>query len=330
MSSFQHFVCSECREEIPYALRRGPTDLTLRPIVARQCPRCGWTCCFRCDPIFDGAKEAHNCPGCGQFRLVWLFIEGEPDCWVRGGLRDQWEKNRQSGRWVAIRKALIARSWREERRVGVPPKSFPPTGDPYVDDSLTLQYQEVYDDRRSEDVPEMRKVVSLGNEGRIDEAIKLAESLLSKYADWDFVYVWLGFLHTERGEYDKTRAVLKDGLKKSKKKYSLFNSLGRTELKAQRLTEAVRWWIQSVLSQTTIGDHGDYEPFLYLAYVSQFFGLSQVALLLFQKVDAIRQIRLVESAQQDLYKLVSSQGTESMRRALIELNNRYLSKKTPS
>jgi len=29
----------------------------------------------------------------------------------------------------------------------------------------------------------------------------------------------------------------------------------------------------------------------------------------------------------DLYKLVNSQGTESMRRALIELHNRYLSKK---
>jgi len=217
----------------------------------------------------------------------------------------------------------------EKRRIGVHLKSFPPTGDPYVDDCLTLQYQEVYDDRQFGDIPEMKEVASLGNAGRIDEAMNLAESLLPKYPDLDIVYGWLEFLHNKRGEYDKARAVLKDGLKKSKRKYTMLYYLGETELEARRLPEAVRWWIQSVLSQISIGEYINHNPFLYLAYVSQFFGLNQVALLLFQKVDVIPSggTRLVRTAQLDLYKLVNSQGTESMRRALIELHNRYLSKK---
>lgn len=220
----------------------------------------------------------------------------------------------------------------EKRRIGVHLKSFPPTGDPYVDDCLTLQYQEVYDDRQFGDIPEMKEVASLGNAGRIDEAMNLAESLLPKYPDLDIVYGWLEILHNKRGEYDKARAVLKDGLKKSKRKYTMLYYLGKTELEARRLPEAVRWWIQSVLSQISIGEYINHNPFLYLAYVSQFVGLDHVASLLFQKVDVIPHggTRLTRNAQLDIYKLVNSQRTVSMSRALMELYNRYLRKNITS
>jgi hypothetical protein len=102
------FVCSECGENIVNALQPGPMDLTMRPIVARQCT-CGWTCCFRCDPTYDQSENAHKCPQCGQFRSEWRLIEGEPDRWIDGGLMDQWKKDRQSDRWVDIRSALAIR-----------------------------------------------------------------------------------------------------------------------------------------------------------------------------------------------------------------------------
>lgn len=221
-------------------------------------------------------------------------------------------------------------------KIMVPPPPPPPPS-PTIDASfvnrcLTLQYQEDREDRNWGDIPEMRNVASLGNAGRIDEATRLAESLLPRYPDHYFVYYWLGYLGMRQEAYDNARAALGDGLKKCRSKHSLCQELGEIELKARNLPEAVYWWTQSILLQNSVGTREDYNPFLYLAYVAQFLGLSHVASELFQIVDSIRfgQVRLSGTAASDLRQLVTSQSNESMREMLTELYNRHLAPPPPA
>jgi hypothetical protein len=124
LSDAQRFVCSECGEEIPNAVRYEPPDLTMRCSgVARQCS-CGWTCCMRCDPTYDQPDNGHDCPRCGRRRSGWvqwepyshmsdvsgwIQIDGDTDRWFEGGLWKRWKEDRESDRWTTIRRDLAKR-----------------------------------------------------------------------------------------------------------------------------------------------------------------------------------------------------------------------------
>ena len=117
-------TCSECGEEIPDAVQSDPLDMTMNRFsgVARQCS-CGWTCCFRCDPIYDRSETGHECPQCKTFRQGnnyydpataqvtrngWTLLDGDPKRWSTEQ-HDQWKKDRQSERWINIRRDLATR-----------------------------------------------------------------------------------------------------------------------------------------------------------------------------------------------------------------------------
>jgi len=123
-SDAQKFVCSECGEEIPHAIRYEPPDMTMRcAVIARQCS-CGWTCCSRCDPTHNQPENGHKCQKCGKFRTGWVSwdphsnlvdragwtqIDGERDYWFKGGLYKKWRGDRELDRWTAIRRDLAKR-----------------------------------------------------------------------------------------------------------------------------------------------------------------------------------------------------------------------------
>ena len=124
LSDAQKFICSECGEEIPNAIRYEPPDLTMRCSgIARQCS-CGWTCCMRCDPSYDQPDNEHDCPQCGRRRTGWVHwdphrnmidrsgwtqIDGDTEIWIKGGLWKRWKEDRDSDRWVTLRRALAKR-----------------------------------------------------------------------------------------------------------------------------------------------------------------------------------------------------------------------------
>ena len=117
-------TCSECGEVIPDAVQSNPLDMTMNIFsgIARQCS-CGWTCCFRCDPVYDRSETGHECPQCKTFRAGfnyynphtaqitrngWIQIDGDPKRWTTKQ-HEQWKKDRQSERWTNIRMELATR-----------------------------------------------------------------------------------------------------------------------------------------------------------------------------------------------------------------------------
>ena len=79
---------------------------------------------MRCDPTYDQPDNGHNCPQCGQRRTEWVHwdphrnmvdrsgwtqIDGDADHWLKGGLWRRWKEDRDSDRWVTLRRALAKR-----------------------------------------------------------------------------------------------------------------------------------------------------------------------------------------------------------------------------
>jgi tetratricopeptide (TPR) repeat protein len=215
-----------------------------------------------------------------------------------------------------------------EKRIGTLPKTeqsvaetiqlsiTPPTGDPYVDSCLTLGFTEVVDGREWNEYPELLEVMELVNSYRIEEGLDLAISIREEYSDFDHVYRWLALAYGKQGDYQKARQTLKEGLRNCLRKYHLCNYLALIEYEVGDLVEANRWWIQSLLLQETYEEYGDYQPFLYLAYVSQALGMITLSQRLFTQSDRIRQLRLVQKAAIAISKMAREQGGPSIVRTL--------------
>jgi hypothetical protein len=97
----------------------------------------------------------------------------------------------------------------------------------------------------------------------------------------------------------------------------------RCEWKARNAKEALYWWAQAVHCRESIKDYADESPYLYLHYVADGLGLSDVAAALIERVDRIRHsIRLNATPAADLRDLVRQQMTPGMRNVLVGLRER--------
>jgi hypothetical protein len=197
----------------------------------------------------------------------------------------------------------------------------------YVDNCITLQYSEIVDERVWDSVPEIH---DLGDGSKLsgDEKKKLAESLVSKYSDLDYLYSWRAIFYKRKENYEKAKTVLIEGLEISKRKYNLYMELGETEYYSNNILEAVRWWIQSILSQKSIGmtDRASYNSFLYLAYICKRLDISHIELELLKEVDsrAYGQIRLTDIEANNIYSLVDQEDkSDLIRKALSALYDRF-------
>jgi tetratricopeptide (TPR) repeat protein len=201
------------------------------------------------------------------------------------------------------------------------------TGDAYVDDCFYIEFEEFGESRAWFEMPEAKPIPQMGNSGRVEEALRLAQPLRDKHNDFDFAYYWLAALYGKQGRYGDARSSLMEGLRLAKSKYSLCSMMGDTEWELDGLPEAVKWWIRSVVIQISVGKIKLFTPFLYLASVAEQLGLGRTSSRLTQYADrtSSSEIRLDPDVVERLYADTRRQGTESMRRAIELLDREFLS-----
>jgi tetratricopeptide (TPR) repeat protein len=190
-------------------------------------------------------------------------------------------------------------------------------------------FEEIEEKRRWRDVPGAKAVADAGNQGRTQEALRLADELRKKYPDFYFSYVWLGILYRQQAHYDAARTALIEGLRLSRDKNNLCNALGQTEYEAGNLPGAVMWWIRCILTQVhdKTANGKEFAPAQDLSYVAAELGLPEAREHLRQWADRIggSGIRRTAEAARKLYAATRSQGTESMKRAIERLDKECLS-----
>jgi len=173
-------------------------------------------------------------------------------------------------------------------------------------------------------MPEAKAIPQAGD---TEQALRLAEQLRQKHPDFYFVYYWLGILWDRRGDREKARQHLLEGMRLSKSKRSLYTQLGDLEWKWGSLPEAVKWWLKSVVVQVGSQHVTDYVAFLHLSYVAEALGIQAACSQLRAWEDRIRtgHIRLTAQAANELYAATRRQATSAMRHAIELLYKHYLS-----
>jgi HEAT repeat protein len=211
---------------------------------------------------------------------------------------------------------------------GLPLKKVAKTGDPYIDDCFTIDFEEMVEDRDWFKISEAKAIPDASNAGLIDDALHLAEELRKQQPDFYFSYYWLGVLFRKQKRPIDGRKILLEGLNLCRSKQSLCTALGDLEWEQHNLSEAVKWWIKSVAVQVGAQYVTDYGAFLHLSYVAEGLGIGVACLELRDWVDRVRsgQIRLNGQAANEFYGATSRQGTPAMRLAIELLEKNYLSK----
>jgi tetratricopeptide (TPR) repeat protein len=206
-------------------------------------------------------------------------------------------------------------------------KSIVQTGDAYVDSCFMIEFQEFDEGRDLFEIPEVKVLSQAGNSGRIEDALRHAEALRSKYPDLYFSYMWLSILYRKQGRTADAVNALNDGLRLSRSKYELCQNYGDMEWELGHLPEAVRWWIKSIVIQTSTNSLGNFVPFLQLSYVAEAAELQGACSHLRQFVDRMRagEIRLNADVANKLYSATRAQGNASMKQAIDLLDSEYLS-----
>lgn len=195
-----------------------------------------------------------------------------------------------------------------------------PKGRGYVEACFNFPFREEKETRTADDVPGAMDIGSAGNEGRVDEGLRLAEALRASHPDFFFSYVWLGLLNSRRSDLDSARDALLDGLRHSRSKYSICRALADIERDAGDLGEAVRWWTRAVVLQMQIGDGCNDAPFLYLSHVAEALGLFRECQTLRQYMQRIGPgYPLSPQAAARLHGLTHQQGSRHIRQALTRL-----------
>jgi hypothetical protein len=149
--------------------------------------------------------------------------------------------------------------------------------------------------------------------------------VISNHPDLDLGYCWAASAYSGTQKYEEARSILAEGLKKAKRKYNLCIRLGSAERDLGNIQRAVYWWIQAIHCQQSIRTGDEHDPYLYLAYVADTLGLSDVAGSLFSRVDRMRPgtVRLSPAAEDTLRARVREGDSSLMTAVLRSLHKQY-------
>jgi tetratricopeptide (TPR) repeat protein len=203
------------------------------------------------------------------------------------------------------------------------PVPDPANEEGYVRSCSEAVFSEEKEERTFRSDPAFQGVLDPLNSQQYAAAIKAAESLLSRFSDFDLPYKWLASAYRSTNQLQQSHDVLVRGLARAKRKAVLLTDMGETEWRMGNIHQAVYCWCQALhcLSSNPI----DYNAYLLLSYVAKGCGLGEAEQHLLGRVDAMRggEIRLDPSTADRLTALVRSKKDSAMSRAVQDIDAEY-------
>jgi tetratricopeptide (TPR) repeat protein len=194
----------------------------------------------------------------------------------------------------------------------------------YVRSCSQAAFSEEKEERTFRSDPAFQTVLDPLNSQHYPAAIKAAEDLLPRFADFDLPYNLLGSAYRATDQLQQSRKVFERGLANAKRKAYLLTEMGETLWRLGDVHQAVYYWCQAVhcLSSNPI----DYNAYLLLSYVAKGCGLGDIEQRLLGRVDAMQggQPRLDPATASRLSELVRSRKDHAISRALQDIDARYL------
>ncbi len=142
------------------------------------------------------------------------------------------------------------------------------------------------------------------------------DSEIRRAPDFYLPYYWAATYHNDKGNFEEAKKILLEGIKCCKIKSVLCRRLGEFYLDAGDVEKALYWFFTTI-----IADSGsiDYHSYLYLAYVSEVYGLKNIATWARRRSRGISYKLLFEAAEYSTKKKEKIKGTaEKCRSELIK------------
>ncbi len=195
-----------------------------------------------------------------------------------------------------------------------------PMIDEYVAECFALEYEEQPEPRDWHKLPETAAIPKLAVGPLPKQAMQQIEAALKKYPDFDFLYLWQGYIYHRRwADCENAARVYQRGLFLSRSKLALLDALGTLAYEQGNLGAAVQWWVRACHLQVVSGEFSQPHTFMMLAYLARDAGLQAEARTLFQKMDRIEHERLDWEGHARLlaqYRRLGSQGQKSLQKSI--------------
>ena len=193
----------------------------------------------------------------------------------------------------------------------------------YVRSCSEAAFSDEKEERTFRSDPAFQLVLDSFNSQRYPAAIKAAEDLLPRFADFDWPYNLLGSAYRATDQLQQSREVLGRGLRNAKRKAFLLTEMGETLWRIGDVHQAVYYWCQALhcLSSNPV----DYNAYLLLSYVAKGCGLGDIEQRLLGRVDAMQgaQPRLDPATAGRLTELVRTRKDDAIDRALQDIDAKY-------
>jgi len=206
------------------------------------------------------------------------------------------------------------------------PVPDPANEEDYVRSCLEAAFTDEKEERTFRTDPAFQQVLDPLKSQQYSAAIKAAESLLSRFSDFDLPYKWLASAYRSTDQLQRSREVLGGGLAKVKRKSILLSDMGETEWRMGNIHQAVYCWCQALHCLSSNPVVAYYDLYLLLSYVAKGCGLSDVEQRFLHRVDVLRagQIRLELATADRLTSLVRGKVNSAMIRAVQGIDAMYL------
>ena len=112
--------------------------------------------------------------------------------------------------------------------------------------------------------------------------------------DFYLPYYWAATYNFDKGNFEEAKKILLEGIKNSKVKSVLARRLGEFYLLGGDVDNALYWFFTTIMADT---GSIDYHSYLYLAYISEVYGLKKITSWALRRARGISYKILLEAAE---------------------------------
>ncbi|HTX44227.1 MAG TPA: hypothetical protein VMC61_05815 [Methanocella sp.] len=120
------------------------------------------------------------------------------------------------------------------------------------------------------------------------------DSEIHRTPDFYLPYYWAATYHFDKGNPEEAKKILLEGIKNSKVKSVLCRRLGEFFLLGGDVENALRWFFTTIFADAS---SIDYHSYLYLAYISEAYGLKKITSWALRRSRGISYKILFEAAE---------------------------------
>ena len=170
------------------------------------------------------------------------------------------------------------------RFVGINPDSE------YSKRCLECEFIHGKEERTTDNNSELSSLTKLLNSGENSEVIRMGKQIIPKFEDFDLPYIWVASAHRAAKQYSEAKAILVEGLSKSKRKTLILRDMGETELALGNIEDAIYWWCQALVGISL--DPVDFVVYLFLSSVAEGVGCGSLSRGFLKRADIINDARI--------------------------------------